>query len=443
MHTSFLQSNSVGVYSASVEGSRRGLLAKSITWRLLLLTALGPAFSNILIYRLEDFAVTLSHLLIVLVTVLILQQKSQLRFKLLFPVVMMWLLEIYHAVVVGYVDEIEWLKSFLQMLVYSACFIIVAGFQANAVVLRKTATWTMKLGILLGGISILQFVLLRFEVLAYIPQSWAVKSTDFTESIWRYGGFTPAIGLATEPAYYALGLVTLLAYLLFLHDNNSFQEGGLFWVSLSILCGGILVTFSLTGVTMTAMMLLIWLGIQRKVRLIFWALLIIAIIGIVGANIGIINPVQARLRDALLGADNSAQIRVTAAVRLLFAMPTSFESFIYGTGLGMEERELSTYLNIYREASLRSIIRDEVKIHNILTTIRFFQGWLGLALYSMLLWIILLPKKGRWVAFFSMFVFFILYHFASGLYLSPSFWSLLALIALLRSTQLGQEVSAL
>lgn len=442
MHT-IPQSDSIGVYSASVEGSRRGLLAKSIAWRLLLLTALGPAFSNILIYRLGDFAVTLSHLLIVLVTVLILQQKSQLRFKLLFPIVMMWLLEIYHAVVVGYVDEIEWLKSFLQMLVYSACFIIVAGFQANAVVLRKTAIWTMKLGILLGGISILQFVLLRFEVLAYIPQSWAVKSTDFTELIWHYGGFAPAIGLATEPSYYALGLVTLLAYLLFLHDNNFFQEGGLFWVSLSILCGGILVTFSLVGVTMTAMMLLIWLGIQRKVRLIFWVLLIIAVIGIVGANIGIINPIQARLRDALLGADNSARVRVMAAVRLLFAMPTSFENFIYGTGLGMEERGLSTYLNIYREVSLRSIIRDEVKIHNILTTIRFFQGWLGLALYSMLLWMILLPKKGRWAAFFPMFVFFILYHFASGLYLSPSFWSLLALIALLRRTQLGQKVSAL
>lgn len=443
MRTSFPQSNNVGVYSASIEGSRRGLLAESVSWRLLLLTALGPAFSDILIYRLGDFAVTLSHLLIALVTVLILQKKSQLRFKLLFPVVMMWFLEIHHAVVVGYVDEIEWLKSFLQMVVYSACFIIIAGFRTNAVVLRKTAPWAMKLGILLGSISILQFALLIFGVKAYVPETWAVRPIDFRDFTFRYGGFAPATGLATEPAHYALGLVTLLVYLLFLNDNAFLRSRWLFWTSFSVLCGGVLVTFSLTGVIITAIILLIWLWIKRKVRIIFWTIFIIALIIIVGAAIGITDPVQVRLQDVLLGADNSAQVRVIAAVRLLFAMPTSFENFIYGTGLGMEERELSTYLNIYRAVSLRSIIRDEVKIHNILTTIRFFQGWLGLALYSMLLWMILLPKKGRWAAFFPMFVFFILYHFASGLYLSPSFWSLLALIALLRRAQLGQKVSAL
>lgn len=444
MGTGIPQPNSVGAYSASVERPRHGILAKSITWRLLLLTALGPAFSNILIYRLGDFVVTPSHLLLVFVTILILQQQSRLRLKLLLPIGMIWLLEIYHTVVVGHIGEIEWLKSFVQMLVYSTCFVIVASFRLDTVVLKKTAPWAMKLGILLGCISILQFaVLLLFGIRAYIPETWAVRPIDFRDFTFRYGGFAPAAGLATEPANYALGLVTLLVYLLFLNDNALLHNRGLFWTSLSVLCGGILVTFSLTGVIVTAIILLIWLWIQRKARTVFWVLFIIAIISTVGTTIGILDPVQSRLQDALLGADNSAQVRVTAAVRLLFAAPTSFENFAYGTGLGMEERELTTYLDIYRETSLRSIVSSEVKIHNILTAIRFFQGWLGVGLYGMLLWTILLPKMGKWTKFLPVLVFFILYHFASGQYLTPGFWSLLALMALLRRAQLNLRAAVL
>jgi hypothetical protein len=442
MRPGFSQFNSVGGYSASLNVSRQGLLTKGIAWRLVLLTALGPAFSNILIYRLGDFAVTPSHLLLIGAAVLIFRLKWKPKFGLIFPIVMMWVLDFYHALVVGYIGEIEWLKSFSQMLAYGACFVVIAGFLPNRLVLKKTAPWAMKLGILLGSISILQFALLLFGISAYIPEGWAVKSTDFAESVWRYGGFTPAIGLATEPSYYALGLVSLWAYLLFLYDNNLLLDKKLFWISFFVLCGGILVTFSLAGVTMTAIILLIWLGIQRKVRLVFWTLLTIATIGIVGANIGIISPIQARLQKVLLGADNSAQIRVTAALRLLFAMPTSFESFAFGTGLGMEEREFTTYLDIYREASLRSFVQDEVKIHNTLTTIRFFQGWLGVVVYGILLWNILLPKSGGQRTFSSVLVFFILYHFASGFYLSPSFWALVALIALMRRVQLEQKAPA-
>lgn len=411
---------------------------KGIAWRLVLLTALGPAFSNILIYRLGDFAVTPSHLLLIGAAVLIFRLKWKPKFGLIFPIVMMWVLDFYHALVVGYIGEIEWLKSFSQMLAYGACFIVIAGFRLNGFVLKKTAPWAMKLGILLGSISILQFTLLLFGVSAYVPEGWAVSPIDFRNFAFRYGGFAPAIGLAIEPSYYALGLVSLWAYLLFLYDNNLLLDKKLFWISFFVLCGGILVTFSLAGVTMTAIILLIWLGIQRKVRLVFWTLLTIATIGIVGGNVGIISPIQARLQEVLLGADNSAQVRVTAALRLLFAS-TNFESFAFGTGLGMEERGFTTYLDIYREASPRSFVQEEVKIHNILTTIRFFQGWLGVVLYGILLWNILLPGSRSQRTFSSVFVFFILYHFTSGLYLSPSFWALLALIALMRRVQLEQK----
>lgn len=439
---SFPRSNNASVNLSFIERPRKGLLSETMAWRVLLLSALGPAFSNILIYRLGDFVVTPSHLLLILAIISILRQKRRHEFGLIFPVVTMLLLDGYHAVVSGYVGEVEWLKSFIQMLTYSTCFIFFASFRSSEDTLKKIAPWAMKLGIFLGGIIILQFVLLGFDVLAYVPQDWAVKTLDFTESTLRYGGVTPAIGLATEPSYCALGLVTLSAFLLFLHNNNLVQDQKLFLASLSILFGGILTTFSLTGVMIAIMMLLGWLVIQRRVRLIFSALLTITVIGIVGANIGVTAPLQARFQRALMGVDNSAQIRIVAAVQLLFARSTSFENFTYGTGLGMETRELDTYLNIYREASLRSLARDEVKIHNILTTVRFFQGWLGLALYSLLLWVLLLPRSGQQAAFFPVLVFFILYHFASGLYLSPSFWSMIALMALLRRIQLGGKAPA-
>ncbi len=436
----FARSKNASTYSSSVEIPQKGLLTEAVAWRLLLLTALGPAFSNILIYRLGDFAITPSHLLLVLVTIWIFQMRRLcFRFGLVVPVAIMMFLEVCHALVSGYIGEFEWLKSFAQFVTYSICFLVLSSLRTSINKLRGIAPWAMKLGIFLGGVSVLQFALLNLGIPAYIPQNLTVKTLDWTKLVWRYGGFIPAIGLATEPSYYALGLVTLVACLLFLQENDLVRDQRLFWISLSTLFAGTLVTFSLTGIVMVSMMLMIWLAMQRRVRLVLLASLTTLLIGVIGANIGMITPIRTRLEAALVGADNSAQVRVAAAVQLLFTEPTSFESFAYGTGLGMEERELDTYLRIYREVSLRSFVQDEVKIHNILTTVRFFQGWLGVILYGILLWMLVLLRAGDLTKFSSVLLFFTLYHFASGLYLSPSFWTLLALIALLRRMQLERK----
>lgn len=433
------QPRDTGAYAPAIEISRKRLRREAIAWRLLLLSALGSAFSNILIFRPGGFAVTPAHLLLISATFWVLRQKRRLQLGLVFPIAMMLLFDGYHAVVSGYARETEWLKSFVQLGMYGLCFIVLASFRPSAGALKGIASWAAKLGFILGGISILQFALLNFGVSAYMPEGWAVRTADFSESISRYGGFYPATGLATEPAYYALGLVSLAACLLFFHGIGLLRGQRLFWLSLLVLFGGILATFSLTGVVAISVVLLAWIGTQRKSRLTLVLLLMVGAIVIVGANIGVVAPIQARLQQVLAGADNSSQHRTVAAVRLLFAEPDSLENFIYGTGLGMEERGSDTYLRIYSEASLRELTSDEVKIHNILTAIRFFQGWLGIALYGLLLWAIFLPGRGSYTAFFSMFVFFVIFHFASGLYLSPGFWSLLALIALLRRIQLGRK----
>lgn len=433
----------IDVHYTARGGLRGGWFTESVAWRLLLLSACGPAFGNVLVFWLGDFAVTLSHLLLFLAIAAVSQQKRQhYEFRFVFPILMMLMLDGYHALVSGYIGEVEWQKSYAQFLVYSACFIFLVGFRPSKEAMAKIAPWIMKLGIALGGVGILQFTLLLFGISTRIPEPLSVKTIDFTESVWRYGGFIPATGLAAEPSYYSLGLVTLLAYLLFLNNIYLINEKSrLFWVSLVVLLGGILVSFSLTGILMVGLVLLGWLGIQGRLRQVITVFSVVIIIGIVISRIGVMAPIQDRLLSAIVGADNSAQIRVAAASKLLFAGSTSFESFVFGAGLGMEVRELDTYLNVYREASLRSFVQDEVKIHNILTTVRFFQGWIGVAFYGLLVGAILLPGSGRLRGFFPMALFFALYHFASGLYLHPAFWSLLALMAISRRIQLESRTS--
>jgi hypothetical protein len=106
----------------------------------------------------------------------------------------------------------------------------------------------------------------------------------------------------------------------------------------------------------------------------------------------------------------------------------------------MEHREERVFDSVYSDLSLYPVDFESVKIHSILTAVKYLQGWLGLFLYGGMVGILLHPAASGRKAFLPVFVFFVLSHFALGLYLTPGFWSLLALVALLRRATAEKEL---
>jgi len=413
-------------------------ISQDTMWRLLLLSALGPMFSNVLIFQMGGFAVTLPHLLLGIAAATVFLKSRRVNSRLALICVVMILIQICHALVSGFVVELEWRNSFAQFVTYTTCFILLTGFKMDHNTSMRAASWTMQLGIFLGGINILQFILFGFGVPAYLPDMWQVRGLDPFGVTYRYGDFRPAFGLATEPSLHALGLVTLLACLLFLRGMGFVPNRRMWILSIITLLGAIVVSFSLTGIIIAGTLILTSLLFLRAARRLAFILFIVGMAFGIFAG-GIVDPIRSRLQRVSLGADNSAQVRVVGAVRLLFAPSSSFETFVFGTGLGMETRELGVYQGIYSEVSLRSGEWDVIKIHNILTVVKVLQGWIGVVLYIILLWKILQPLTRKFRLYTPLFVLVILYHFTSGYYLVPFFWSMLALMVVLRRLPFQSE----
>lgn len=416
--------------------SRWVINVKKLQIQLLVLISLSPLYSDVLLRRVfGGFAVTPAHLFLVVISVLLSLRLKRFVGKFTILVCGMILVEVAHALLFGFVTDTEWITSFAQFFVYTSCFVLITTLKVNRDELKAIAPWLLKLGIFFGGIGIVQFLLMNIAgVPAYLPAAWRVRGLNPFDEL-RAGGFFPAIGLAMEQSYYAMGLVTLLAYIFFL-DNNGFIQNRALWRSATLfVLGGVIVSFSLAGIVSAMALLAVKFLSLRTILKKPGNIMLIVVVVLIAAISGVAGPIQHRLQRAVRGADNSAMVRVVAAIRLLFALPDDIEIFLLGTGLGMQTRNVAQYTSIYSKVSLRDRAYDDVKIHNILTTSKFYQGWIGLSLYGLLLWNILCPLAGKRKPYRILVIFLALYHFAWGLYLHPGTWGTLGLLAVLRRSQ--------
>ena len=412
---------------------RQSSIFQGMVWRLLLLSAIGSIFSDVLLFRVIGFAVTIPHVLLAVTTGMAMFAGRRIEGRIAFFFALIALAEVLHATAVGFVTSVEWQKSFAQFLAYGLCFVVLTRLKPDRETLAGSAPWAIRLGMVVGGLGVLQFILFRMGVAASLPESWRVKSLDVSSLSGRYGGISPAFGLAQEPSYYALGLAALLAYLFFLKRLKLIDSPKLYVLSVVMLVSGVFVSFSLAGIAITSVLVIQQLYASRNlIGILLIAAAILGILWIPASRLGWMAPIPSRVQRIARGLDHSALIRVIAPMRLLFARTGSLETSVFGTGMGMEEREKQIYLSVFETTAQGGIDRGEVEIHNIITIIRFLQGWLGLILYGAMLWIILKPLAGKYQAIAPVLLFFLLYHFSSGLYLSPIFWSSLALVALLR-----------
>ncbi len=419
------------VTKTAVSGTRK-LLS-----RALFLTALGPLYNDILLFRVAGFAVTPVHLMLVVTVIAALMSPRHVNGPLALIVLSMLLLEVSHALLFGSLFRADWVRSFAQYLVYATAFVLVAGVALEREDLLGIAPWLRRCAVFFSGLGIIQFVLNNSGFALSLPAYLRVKAYDpFAEA--RTGGFVPAQGLAMEPSYYAIGLVMLLALVLFFDTVVPPHHKGLSRAAVLMLLAGIATSFSMTGIISAGLVIFVHLassGPTKRIR----NIIMLGVLLLILVASGVVRPIGSRLNSIARGADNSALVRVELAVRVFFAPARDLETFFLGTGLGLEARNADDYFRLYHDVALIAPESDTVRIHNILTALRYLQGWLGVLLYGILMGTMLLVTKGEWRPFAVLLSFLILFHFAVGLYLAPGTWAAFALWAVLRRSQLSMS----
>jgi O-antigen ligase len=282
-----------------------------------------------------------------------------------------------------------------------------------------------------------QFGLLNFfQIVPGLPEGLSATPWRPLDDIYRTDGVLRPAGLSYEPATYAIALavaLVLLLLLLTLGEGQRYRRLGL--VSGLILVGASLLTLSLTGWAVLLPALLLGALHKRFRRLTLPGLVVAAVVVIIVVYAGFAPVVTDRLSDVVAGRDESANVRVLAALALLVHPTHDLAYFFTGYGWGQSAEFVQLMDTVY----LSGFGIYETNIHNIFTVVRVTQGWVGLALHLLLLLAVLRPGvRHNRMLYLPLFVTIITLHFASGFYLDPVFWALLALIAVLRDSDAAE-----
>ena len=432
------QSDSRTIISPQVSSSTK--TAINVLPKLLMLSAAGLFFGDIAIFSVGGFIVTPYHLLFPLTAALAVspsKQPQDSQVALFGFWLFMALTELAHVTWAGYITEPEWLRSFAQFLVYSLSFLVITRKKLRRTELVSLGPWVAKLSIVLSATGIFQYILFIFQIPAYLPDEFRARSGFDPLFSTRYGGFSPAIGFATEPSHYTLALCVLLACLLFFVQIG-ILKGRLQRISIAMVMAGVLVSYSISGVIISIALLIFSLIIPGRKRI-----FLVSVIGFflwLLLTLNFTQPIVERFSIVAEGQDASSMMRVVASIRLLFANSSRLETMLFGTGMGLEAREYETYVQVYTQAIPRYLALREIKVHNIFAVIKFLQGWVGLLIYGIMIWLSLRPAIRAWRLYIPLFVFFFAYQFSTGLYLTPAFWSTYALMTVLWRSDLTPKM---
>lgn len=400
---------------------------------LLVLTAIGQTFDNVAIVRISGLSITLPFCLFAAAALFtILSSRSRARPAL----VLIWLLlaawQLVVPLALGVAGDRDWLRSEALFVYCACCFLATSSIRVSETHLAQVSRLVAAAIVTLGLLGVLQFALLNgAHVRAVVPKSLAASAWDPAIDVVRTGGLQRAAALAREPSTYALGLSVAMAIYLSL---NAMQRQKARRVDIAVIAVGLagnLASLSVTGLVVAAGSLgaaFLAAGRQsryaRKGRL----LLVVGFAAAIVLGVTIVPPLSNRVRGILAGNDRSANVRVTAAVRMLLWCSENPADNLLGSGLGRDAAYSDLVTRMYT-----SFGYPQTNIVNIMTYIRLSQGWVGMGLHALLALAMLAPWRPRqWRALASLFAALLLYHFGTGTYLAPPYWALLSLVAVLR-----------
>lgn len=415
-----------------------GRIVPRIALSLLVAAAVGQLFNNVALVRSDSFAVTIPMLLLAAAAALAFFVPRHRPADDTTLVVWMLLLgwQIFVGLVLGLVTEREWIQPFILFFFYSTCFVVASRLPIT----REDVVWAIYtlafLLILFGALGVVQFILLNFfRIIPALPAEFSAVPWNPAIDIYRTDGVLRPAGLSYEPSTFSIALSFALVLMMLLIGLVPFRNKRLLLISVLFLLAGSLMTLSLSGWAIAIPALFVSALNARFRRFTIPLILVVGavVIGVVYA--GFSSVVTERLNDIAAGNDESANVRVLAALALLVHPTDNIARFFVGNGLGQNP----AFAALMDEVYLRRFAITETNIHNIFTIVRVNQGWVGIVLHLVLLLAVARPgfQQNRSL-YLPMFVMIFALHFASGFYLDPAFWSILTLIAVLRSIDADQ-----
>lgn len=407
----------------------------TLAFILLMLAAVGQLFNNIALFRVAGFAITPPLVLLGMATAIsvFIPRRAPADDTPFFIGIVMIGWTLVSAMLLGIVGNGEWQKSAQLMLMYAICFSLISRLQIDKDDLMYAVPVLLG-AILVGGIlGGGQFILLNYtNVAAVVPEGWRVSLWDPTVDVFRTGGLQRAAGLSYEPSTYAIALSIAAVLCLFFCSLNTSVNRFFLVIALVFLVAGSLVSYSISGWAIGIFPVVLGiLAVRSQLRNTLLILMLFsALILPVLYSFDMLPGVSERIESIASGDEDSANVRVTGALTLLFWPAERFTDFVAGYGIGMEE----AYAPVVTEVYGRRFGVYDTNIHNIFTVVKVTQGWMGIVLHLTLILAAFRPAGIRDPLLYAPLLLLVfLLHFASGYYLDPIFWALLALIAVLRN----------
>jgi hypothetical protein len=399
--------------------------------------------NDIVVLRLSNFTLTLDFFILPLAASLIVfTQNFYISKKLSFICFIAISLEFIHAVISGFANETEWLKSFSLLVISISCFVIVSSFKMDYSSLLIANRRLIKISIFICIIFLVQFVLIQLGLPFYLPKSSSAVFSYYSSGItYRYGGFIPAFGLSQEPSHQGLALTILLSYLCFSLNINTIhpRDRKLCYFAIATILVSVFISYSLSSIIntllITSTFLICWLrfvslSFAKIIKKIFFVFVTVLLL-IFYVQSDYAQPIFDRFSLASQGKDNSTNVRLGNSTNFFWNSSPDLDRFFVGTGLGKQQLEQKTYTSSFNLNS-----DAEVQAHNVFTTVKILQGYIGVIIYTAILWVCTRPLTSNFLLYLPLYLAVFSFHFSTGYYLNPTLWSLLALMFILRNINL-------
>ena len=401
---------------------------------LLVVCALGHFYNSLALVSIAGFAITLPLILFTVaagIGALTPRTHPDNDLPLLLCVLLIgW--QIVSAVALGIEGEFEWLKSVAQFILYATCFALSTRIQISR---RHVAAITpLIIGIMgvFGGLGIIEYVMLNtLGTGTLISPDSKTSGYNPAADIYRTDGVMRPAVFAIEPSTYSMALSVAAILCIFCCRVVPFRHRTILGIASLLMLGGSIASISPSGWIVGIGTLVFIVISEARLRQLFvpLSLLVVAITPSI-YSMKLLPVLTNRVDSMLNGSDNSTNVRVFAALELMFREPTSVADFVVGYGLGMETSYRSVMGKLYGQFDTYF----NTNINNIFTVVQITQGWGGMALHIGTLLVVMNPAGTKdWSLYFPLSIMIFLLHFASGYYLEPIFWAQLSLVVVLRN----------
>lgn len=412
------------------------------------MVSVGLLWSNVLIFRLSGFPVTVTTLLVLGLWgygIFDWLRPGLERHRLLLPASTILLYEfVIHGVAYQAIGNAEWVRSFALLSMSAGLIVVSSRLVISEMQLNRLATIVSWTALLMGGLGLAQFLLANIFgfILIPLPASLAVGGATVETDALRFAGLYRSRGISSEFSYYGVGMVvltTLCVTFYFLvppiRKRKTFRR-----FALLLALSGVLTSVSFTAIGMLFAVLLSYIAIiprmaARHRNVLFAGLLVIA------ATLMLIAPfLQGRFSRVLANQDNAALYRISAPLALFVTPADNFAASLVGTGVGLDSRSRAVENNFAQFFSPEQIAqlvdgRAGLVLVNGWAYLLITMGWLGILLNSWLIWTVFQGKKKPSFLGLPLLVLLLSYFFGVGSYLSPEWWAMVTLVAVLRGVR--------